>query len=237
MTARHPHGLLGAVAAAPAGVSVAQQGAPQPTYSNQAIAAGRFDAYITKWARAIKSYRRPVIIRFAHEFNGTWYPWSHNPKAYVAAWQHVWSVFHRVGARNVTWVWSFNPGPTASRWARAVTPYWPGRRYVDIIGGSAVRFEVGTDPGYDVEFLRLAHQMYGLPTMITESDVAFDQSSVWLAEMRNDLKAVPFNQAYIWCQLPSQQEARSPTAGDMNWDARTVPAAAAALASIAALPF
>jgi beta-mannanase len=70
------------------------------------------------------------------EFNGFWYPWSRDPREFVSAWRHMWNVFHAVGADNVTWVWSFQvnsnaqPGP----WEQKIAQYWPGSRYVDVLG-------------------------------------------------------------------------------------------------------
>ena len=31
----------------------------------------------------------PVIVRFAHEMNGSWYPWGQQPTEYVAAFRRV----------------------------------------------------------------------------------------------------------------------------------------------------
>lgn len=95
-------------------------GLDQPTYSLAAIAAGNHDTYITRWARQIKTYGRPLVIRFAHEANGNWYPWAvgvngNTTAQYVAAWRRVVNIFARVGATNVTWSWIQNvpyPGST-----------------------------------------------------------------------------------------------------------------------------
>src|SRR5262249_18600430 len=50
------------------GTPVGWQGRPQRAYSNTAIANGRWDRYIERWAVAIRGYRRPVIIRPMAEF-------------------------------------------------------------------------------------------------------------------------------------------------------------------------
>ena len=42
----------------------------------QNIIKGKHDAYIRDWARAAKAFGRPVVVRFAHEMNGNWFPWS-----------------------------------------------------------------------------------------------------------------------------------------------------------------
>ena len=59
----------------------------------------------------------PVAIRFDHEMNGNWYPWSAGlpanqgaagqPNLYVQAWRHIWNLFNSVGANSdVIWLWA-----------------------------------------------------------------------------------------------------------------------------------
>jgi hypothetical protein len=115
----------------------ASAGANQPRYRLARIIAGDFDPYIQRWARSMAAYGQPVRLRFAHEMNGNWYPWSESksrnrPGDYVRAWRHIHDVFARVGATNVIWVWSPNiirPVPEVS--LRAL---YPGDRYVDWAG-------------------------------------------------------------------------------------------------------
>jgi hypothetical protein len=220
------------------GTPIGKQGAPQRAYSNAAIAAGRWDWYIKRWALAIKAYPRPVVLRPMAEFNGFWYPWSHDPHQFVRAWRHIWDVFHAVGADNVTWVWSFQvdsgvqPGP----WEHQIEQYWPGPKYVDVLGMSLLRFAQGGSVPFYLGQLALAHQLFGRPTMITEANVAHGLRIPWLTELRAGLSELPYNEGFVWSQAPSQQQARNPASGFMDWDARKDPAAAALLASIAALP-
>ncbi len=103
--------------------------------SLRAIAAGRSDAYITAFARAVRTLNLPVAISFGHEMNGNWYPWGTEqttPAEFVAAWRHIHSVFTRAGAANVIWVWNPNnifPVPQVK-----LKPYYPGDAYVDWAG-------------------------------------------------------------------------------------------------------
>ena len=104
------------------------------TTTMAAIAAGRSDAYLTSYARAVAAYRYPVLLGLGHEMNGNWYPWgwTHvSPAVWVAAWRHVVTVFRRAGARNVTWVWTANVEGPGDGPLRA---FWPGRRYVTWVG-------------------------------------------------------------------------------------------------------
>ena len=61
-----------------------------------AIAAGRYDAYLSDYAEAVRAYHRPVILGFGHEMNGNWYSWGNqhtSPAVFVAAWRHIVNLF------------------------------------------------------------------------------------------------------------------------------------------------
>src|SRR3954468_10745757 len=106
-------------------------------YSLQAIAAGQFDAYLSAQGEALAAVGAPVAVRFAHEMNGSWYPWGqgvngNTPADYVAAYQHVHDVITAAGATNVIWVWS--PITVISRPGVPLAPLYPGDGYVDWVG-------------------------------------------------------------------------------------------------------
>ena len=111
-------------------------GVNQPNYALQNIINGMYDAYIRRWAKASRAWGHPYFLRFAHEMNGNWYPWSeqvngNQPGQYVLAWQHVHNLFTAQGVTNVTWVWSPNvayPGSVP------VKGLYPGDAYVDWVG-------------------------------------------------------------------------------------------------------
>jgi mannan endo-1,4-beta-mannosidase len=101
-----------------------------------AIAAGQYDSYLSAYAQAVRAYDHPVILSFGHEMNGYWYPWGYlhtSPAVFVAAWRHVVSLFRKVGARNVTWMWTVN---TIHKRANVPSParWWPGNSYVNWVG-------------------------------------------------------------------------------------------------------
>lgn len=99
------------------------------------IAAGKHDAYVTKFAKAVRTLNLPIVLTFSHEMNGNWYPWGHSknePADFVAAWRHVHGVFQRADATNVIWAWTpnvINPVPSVK-----LKPLYPGDKYVDWIG-------------------------------------------------------------------------------------------------------
>jgi hypothetical protein len=112
------------------------RGVDQPAYALDRIAAGRHDAYLKRWAAQVRAWEKPLVIRFAHEMNGDWYPWAEGVNGnragdHAAAWRHVVGVFRRAGVTNVTWSWSANvpyPGSTP------MAGLYPGDSYVDRVG-------------------------------------------------------------------------------------------------------
>ena len=103
-----------------------------------AIAAGKFDGYLSAYAEAIRAYSHPVILSFGHEMNGSWSPWGYqhaSPKAFVAAWRHIVKLFRALGAANVTWLWTVNIiNNTQAGKIPNPAPWWPGDSYVTWVG-------------------------------------------------------------------------------------------------------
>jgi mannan endo-1,4-beta-mannosidase len=98
------------------------------------IAMGRRDGYLRSYAAQVRAFGHPVVLSFAPEPNGPWYPWgwTRTPApTWVAAWRHVVTVFRASGAANVTWLLTLN---TSFRGSGPVAAYWPGTAYVDWIG-------------------------------------------------------------------------------------------------------
>lgn len=103
-----------------------------------------------------------TFVRFAHEMNGSWYPWGQQPDAYVAAFRVVADAVH-AGSPASAMVWAPNDGagypftggaftatpgsPEAAaldtdadgeltRTDDPYAPYWPGDDVVDWVGMS-----------------------------------------------------------------------------------------------------
>jgi mannan endo-1,4-beta-mannosidase len=110
----------------PVGVSVA------------AIAAGRYDGYLSAYAETVRAFGRPVILSFGHEMNGWWSSWGYThttPATFVAAWRHIVTLFRVLGARNVTWLWTVNIIDDTQRGTIPdPAPWWPGSSYVTWVG-------------------------------------------------------------------------------------------------------
>jgi hypothetical protein len=111
-------------------------GPHQPEYALARFLHGDFDRYIRHWAEGARDWGGPLLLRFAPEMNADWNSWSagingNRAAEYVAVWRRVHTLFDRVGAHNVQWVWSPNvgfPGSTPLR------PLYPGDGFVDWVG-------------------------------------------------------------------------------------------------------
>ena len=224
----------------PTALGTIAQFQPQPGYRNGDIARGVQDAYISRFAASLAKFPGQVDLRWAHEMNGTWYPWSHGPAAYRAAWRRIVGLFDRAGARNVRFVWSVNPNLFESQgaWQRATRRYWPGSRYVDAVGMTMIDF--GGEKDYRVaRFVpRLAalRSGYRKPIVLTEVNTAYRGRVRWLRDFRRLLARTPAISAVYWSQLPSRGTAHLDGAGLLDWDIQRDPRAAAQLRRIVLTP-
>jgi mannan endo-1,4-beta-mannosidase len=123
-TAAAKHGAVPLVQINPFGVSLA------------AIVSGQYDSYLRTYAKAVRTYRNPVILSFGHEMNGHWESWGYthtSPAVFVAAWRHIVTLFRNQETRNVTWLWTVNIIDTRGS-IPSPSPWWPGRSYVNWVG-------------------------------------------------------------------------------------------------------
>jgi hypothetical protein len=190
------------------------------------------DAYIARFARSLATFRGRVDLRYAHEMNGTWYPWSHDPVAFRRAWRHVVRLVRRQ-ARNVRFVWSINPSLYLGRrrWQRSVRVYWPGRRFVDAVGSTMINF--GGVKRYTVARfvprLRALRRLYRKPVLLTEVSTAKRGRVAWLTALARLLRRTPWIRSVAWFQHRSRGQTQIKGAGRLDWDVQRDPRAAAAL--------
>jgi mannan endo-1,4-beta-mannosidase len=149
--------------------------------SVQAIADGRSDAYLTKFATAVRALNLPVVISFGHEMNGNWYPWGAGQTTaatFVAAWRHIHDVFTQAGASNVIWMWNpniINPVPQIQ-----LQQYWPGPSYVDWVGITGYFPTSGPETFASLygPTIRQIRQFTAKPIIIAETSVETGPSEV-----------------------------------------------------------
>jgi cellulose synthase (UDP-forming) len=194
----------------------------QPGYRLAVIAGGRYDGYIRTWARDLRAYGRPVLLRFAHEMNGSWYPWGQSSNGnrrgdYRRAWRHVHDIFRAEGASNVRWVWS----PVARTLDRLD---YPGDDAVDVLGLSG--FNGGT--ALDWSGWRSFADIFGpaltqleaiaphKPIQISEvgSAEAGGSKALWVTRMFTFLHGHPSVRSLVWFDLRKQTDWRITSSPD-----------------------
>lgn len=168
--------------------------------SDASIISGSQDSLITSYATALKDYGHPVFLRWFWEMNLVGLPRTQNCLAglgasgYVEAWQHIWSIFHQVGATNVAFVWC--PSVVSSDFA---APYYPGNAYVDWIAFDG--YDRKQNPAIiTTEFL--PYYRYWItqakPMMIAETGATTDQAS-YLATLGTELpESLPGIKAVVY---------------------------------------
>ena len=114
------------------------------------------DDYLITWAEDARDADCPIFLRFASEMNGTWMPYSGDPKKYVQKFRLVHDVMERI-APNVAMVWCVFATPI-----RTITRYYPGDEYVDWVGVNIYSVHrhdgdpnkpAGEDPRHLLEFV------------------------------------------------------------------------------------
>jgi len=213
-------------------------GKNQPKYALQNIIDGKFDAYITGFAKAAKAWKHPFFLRFAHEMNGDWYSWSevtngNSPGQYVQAWQHVHDIFTEVGASNVTWVWC--PGRVMGRGVALdnLQEMYPGDSYVDWAGMDG--YNAGNDnlgwQTFSEVFTPLYNKILSItsqPIMIAETscgELGGGHKSYWISDALST--QLPDNfpgvKALVWWNINNDKTA--------NWTIESSPSAQKAFAT------
>ena len=192
---------------------------PQPRFRLRNIIEGRFDAHVRRWARDLAAYGETVRLRFAHEMNGNWYPWSETangnaPGEFAEAWRHVWNIFQEEGADNVEWVWS----PVA---LQIKDGEYPGDEYVDrlglsgFVGGVQLRHKPFRSFGevFGAALERFSEIAPDLPIEISELGVAEEggDKAEFIRDMFEQIDATPAIDAVVWFGIRKESDWRIET--------------------------
>jgi mannan endo-1,4-beta-mannosidase len=220
----------------PVALGLEAQAKSQPGYRNIDIARGAHDRYIMRFARSLARFDGTVYLRYAHEMNGYWYPWSRGARSYRWAWRRIVRLFDVAGADNVRFVWSVNPNLYESEevWMANARRYWPGSRYVDYVASTVIDF--GGSKDYPIRRfvprLEALRGGFGKPIVLAETNTEWRGRLVWLRDLRRMLRDMPWIRAVMWSQLPSRGAAHRATDGIVDWDIQRDPVAAGALRNI-----
>ncbi|MFC1479936.1 glycoside hydrolase family 26 protein [Candidatus Omnitrophota bacterium] len=163
---------------------------------------GGYDKYITDFARLIKSFKVEIFLRFAHEMNGNWYPWSGSKigvDKYKDIYKHVKDIFDEVGVENVEWVFSVNWEDVPPIKANNFLNYYPGDAYVDYVGIDGYNWGNTQSWSRWITFRDLFYKTYDKirevlkkPVLISEFSSASSggDKSEWIRNAMQDMKEV-----------------------------------------------
>lgn len=169
---------------------------------DRAIADGAFDDYVRAWAARARTFLagedgrygngddRRAYLRFAHEMNGAWYPYSpsygRTPNAsFVAMWRHVHDLVVAAGIDDPTRLaWVFAANNVDSWGGSPIEALFPGDAYVDWIAVDGYNW--GTSGGHVWEspaqvFDRMVARLRALstrPLAVTEVAATTDGATV-----------------------------------------------------------
>jgi len=177
---------------------------------------GKWDAYITQYAKDAARLDLPFMLRWGHEFNSDWYPWSlikngRDPQLYVQAFRRIVDIFRREGANKVQFVWCFNNDSVPNEsWNSPVSAY-PGDEYVDWIGidgynwgtskswSSWRSFEQVVKTAYDMA-QKIAPSKPILIAEIASAETGGDKAA-WIKGMFTALPNMPAIRGVSWFDL------------------------------------
>jgi mannan endo-1,4-beta-mannosidase len=188
-------------------------GSNYDTNNTFGIIDGKYDKNIKEWAKGLKEFGHPVLLRCSNEMNSTWCKYSGvlllcDPDLYIKMWRHVFDIFEQEGVQNAIWI--FNPydgNYPPVNWNDMIA-YYPGNKYVQMIGLTA--YSSGTYKQY--ETFRTFEQCYAslveknrkyftaFPWIIGEfgcSSIGGDKEQ-WIKDMFKYLPQYPEIKAAVW---------------------------------------
>lgn len=198
-----------------------------------AIVAGQWDSYIDSWGAAAAALDLPLMLRFGHEFNGNWYPWSLSANGqagagaiYAAAFRRVVTRMRAAGASKVQFVWCYNNQSTPTQSWNDPTTAYPGDDVVDWIGIDGYNFGTSQSWSRWTRFSDVFAQAVSLagqiaphkPVILAEmgcSETGGDKAA-WITQMAADLTHMPSVRAITWFDTLKETSWQL-TSSDASW--------------------
>jgi len=190
------------------------EGGSQSVDYLQQIPKGSTDEYIKAFAAQLKSFSKPVIIRFGHEMNGNWYPWGGRPEEYKTAYRYMVDMLRKEGLTNVKFMWSINAENVPLTRIANVSKFYPGEAYVDMIGIDGYNWGGSNWRSFKDIFsspYNYLNKTYNKPIIISEtaSSEIGGSKAAWIAAMFAALKSdYPKISEVVWFNIPKEQDWR-----------------------------
>jgi hypothetical protein len=180
---------------------------PAAGVSLRSITAGSQDSILANYAKALRKWNHPFLLRLFPEMNGAWQPYSpgshgNTPAQFIAAWRHVYRLFHHYGATKVRFIW--NPDRLFTTQKVSFKHLWPGGNYVDWVGVDIYDTTTTAGGGYPsaraltLPSVRAIRKFTKKPLMIPEIGVAnFAKKPRWIANSLRGLASLGAK-AVVW---------------------------------------
>lgn len=185
------------------------------------VLSGKWDSYIANFADKLKDIESSVYIRFAHEMNGNWYPWSGSKigrDKFVAIYRYVKDIFDRTNATNVKWVFSLN-WEDIPRENNHFMLYYPGDKYVDYVGIDGYNWGNTRSWSKWMSFKAIFKKRYTeittrlkKPILISEfsSTSSGGDKSRWIKEAMNNIKHMKKIKGFVLFNVDKETDWRFP---------------------------
>jgi hypothetical protein len=119
----------------------------------QHILNGSYDPYIDRIAELINAWKKPLIVRFAHEMNIKRYHWGttleefgpNSPDIYKQMFQYVVERFKAKNVKNIFWAFCPNVDSIPNEPWNAPANFYPGDAYVDIFGMDGYNWNIDAE--------------------------------------------------------------------------------------------
>ena len=204
-------------------------------FSLNNIVDGKCDEYIDKWGDGARAFGQPMLVSFANEMNGSWFPWSggwyhgnqpipgtnpvkyQGPELFKQAYRHVVDRVRARGGTNVQWIFhAMNYSYPQDTW-NMCAQYYPGPAYVDWLGLSVYGEQYMDDPWQDKfgplldwPYTELCQLDPNKPIMLTEWGIGeypmHGSKANWMKEAFQNMEAKPRLKAAVFWNERWQNE-------------------------------
>jgi hypothetical protein len=173
------------------------------TYGYDSIINGKWDTYLSDFAKIIKDSETKIIIIPFEEANGNWYPWSgtlnnNSPFKEIEAYRYLHKYF--INIPNVKMGWAINNVSVPDNYDNSLIKYYPGDKYVDYIGVDGFNFGDSWTSFNDLfsEFFTI-FEPHNKPLFIfSAASAPGPKKAQWIKDMKKQLNKHPLLAGWIW---------------------------------------